>query len=515
MSLLSVRRCSLLPSITLFSAAPLLFFYVSLLLLPCLRVEAESTYLGCFADHFPPFERDLGAMLSLDENHMTPAACEDLCGRRHQFKYFGLQYGMECWCGNQYGQYGEEPAEKCSKPCNGDTRLKCGGELTNSVYQITTEYEPPQPHPDGRPLLGLVMIVKNESHTLPATLLAIAPWIDVYYILDTGSTDGTQDAIRRTLGADKGEVWEEPFIDYGRSRNRALEIAATTKSLGGPPIFSLMLSADETVLNGEGLRKFCEEHRDLRGPNEEAYYVQMDVGWKFDSARLSRTDNQWRYVGRVHEYLASPSGHGSPNLRVPDTYIKFKVTDPERRSAREFIILRILQEEVAEKPTDTRSSFYLARTYNVVGNHSAALAEFERRVSLGGWKEEVYESLYAIAWQKDALGRPWSEIQQAFLDAHQHSPERAEPLYAVASHWYREKKASLAFMFASYATGLSYPTSASLWVQADVYAWQCHMIVGMTGLTVRREEDGAKSLIRALMHRHNDKGMQAQAVKYR
>jgi len=243
--------------------------------------------------------------------------------------------------------------------------------------------------------------------------------------------------------------------------------------------------------------------------------MQMDVGWRFDSARLSRTDKGWRYQGRVHEYLSGPSGRGAPTLRVPSSYIKFKVTDPERRGAREYIILNILQQEVAEKPRDTRSSFYLARTYNVVGNHSAALAEFERRVSLGGWKEEVYESLYAIAWQKDALKRPWFEVQQAFLDAHNHSPERAEPLYAVASHYYKARQHSLAFLFASHAASLSYPVGASLWVQADVYSWQCLMIVGMTGLEVHKEKEGATALLRALAKRPGDQAMTQQAVKYR
>ena len=239
-----------------------------------LHCLVSSELLGCFTDKFAPFERDLDGMVALEESRITPAFCESVCGARHQYKYFGLQYGAECWCGNSYGKHGEESADKCNKPCNGDASLTCGGELTNSVYEITTAYTPAAPHRDGRPLLGLVMIVKNESHTLPATLLAIKPWIDVYYILDTGSTDGTQEAIRRTLGKDKGEIWEEPFIDYGRSRNRALEIAQQAKN---PPIFSLMLSADETVNNGEGLRKFCEEHRDLVAPNEEAYYVRSNA----------------------------------------------------------------------------------------------------------------------------------------------------------------------------------------------------------------------------------------------
>jgi hypothetical protein len=215
----------------------------------------------------------------LEDGRITPSFCESVCGARHQYKYFGLQYGMECWCGNSYGKHGQlvevdgSDAKGCVTPCSGDPSIKCGGENLNSVYEITTAYPRPPPHRDGRPLLGLVMIVKDEAHTLPATLLAIKPWIDVYYILDTGSTDGTQDAIQKTLGPN-GEVWQEPFIDYGRSRNRALEIAQNSEHLGGPPVFSLMLSADETIHNGEGLRKFCEEHRDRRGSIEEAYYVR-------------------------------------------------------------------------------------------------------------------------------------------------------------------------------------------------------------------------------------------------
>jgi hypothetical protein len=182
---------------------------------------------------------------------------------------------------------------------------------------VSPDYDPPA-ETAGRPLLGLVMIVKDEAHTLPSTLITLKPYIDWYYILDTGSTDGTQDAIRRTLGP-KGTIFQEPFIDYGRSRNRALELAATAEN---PPIFSLMLSADETVYNADSLRKFCEENRNSNGPQHEAYYVQMDVGWRFDSARLSRTDKGWRYVGRVHEYLAGPNGRGAPSLRVPNTYIR-------------------------------------------------------------------------------------------------------------------------------------------------------------------------------------------------
>ena len=96
----------------------------------------------------------------------------------------------------------------------------------------------------------------------------------------------------------------------------------------------------------------------------------MDVGWKFDSLRLSRVDNKWRYVGRVHEYLAAPDHKPHETPRVPRTIIKFQITDPERRSKREYKILEILLKDKEDNPQNTRTSFYLARLQHNTSNTS-------------------------------------------------------------------------------------------------------------------------------------------------
>ena len=504
------------PRLLILLALPAL---LSLSLFSLFPMAFSATSLGCYKDVMPTQtappqgERDLGALLFLQED-LTVDFCERECGVRG-FQYFGLQYGSECWCDNRYGKHGAGDDGRCSRPCGGNKAQICGGDLVNSVYEV----DPPRrkapvvPDPSATPLLALVMIVKDEAHTLPSTLISLKPYLDYYYILDTGSTDGTQDVIRRVLG-ERGEIWEEPFIDYGRSRNRVLDIAQQSKN---PPTFVLMLSADETVYNAFSLRRFCEENAAESGEAHEAYPVVMDVGWKFDSLRLSRTSKGWRYVGRVHEYLAAPDQKWHPSLRVPDAYIKFRVTDPVRRGNREYTILKILLQEKEEKPTDTRTSFYLARTYNVIGNHSAALDEFRRRVALGGWQEEVYESLYAIAWQLEALGRPWIEQQQAFLDAYEHSPERAEPLYSIASHYYQDKENALAYLYASHASTLPYPKHAVLWVQQAVYDWQCLFITGMTAhrLGPSRHEQGYRALKQALEKKGGDVMMQRQLERYK
>src|SRR5262249_34775869 len=78
-------------------------------------------------------------------------------------------------------------------------------------------------------------------------------------VLDTGSTDGTQALVRVAFGATPGDVPEEIFVDFGASRSRALEL------LGTQAVFSLMLSGDETLVDGAALRRFCEEHAGAPG----------------------------------------------------------------------------------------------------------------------------------------------------------------------------------------------------------------------------------------------------------
>lgn len=65
---------------------------------------------------------------------------------------------------------------------------------------------------------------------------------------------------------------QEPFVDYGASRNRIMDLASEQPN---PPVFLLMLSADETVYNAKALRAFCEKYRDGAGANHEAYAVSM------------------------------------------------------------------------------------------------------------------------------------------------------------------------------------------------------------------------------------------------
>jgi hypothetical protein len=100
-------------------------------------------------------------------------------------------------------------------------------------------------------LICLCMIVKDAGPLFEKVLNENLNIIDQWCILDTGSTDGTQDVIRRVLKNKKGTLYEEPFVDFMTSRNRCLELAGHTCK------FIIML--DDTYSVRGDLRTFLTE----------------------------------------------------------------------------------------------------------------------------------------------------------------------------------------------------------------------------------------------------------------
>jgi hypothetical protein len=124
-------------------------------------IVVSAEYLGCFQDKFGLSERDLPLALFL-EDIMTYEICEEryamlsftsrshlsvsthsLCPLHFRcamggHQYMGLQFGGECWCGNEsYGKYGKVADADCNSPCSGKRSVMCGGDLRNSVFRVT------------------------------------------------------------------------------------------------------------------------------------------------------------------------------------------------------------------------------------------------------------------------------------------------------------------------------------------------------------------------------------------
>ena len=90
-----------------------------------------ATALGCYKD-----ESDYDLPISASKGMVTSDAlqeCGELCVN---YKYFALEYGKECRCGDTYGKYGKstDAAKDCSMPCDNDSGVTCGGYYFENVY---------------------------------------------------------------------------------------------------------------------------------------------------------------------------------------------------------------------------------------------------------------------------------------------------------------------------------------------------------------------------------------------
>src|SRR5262249_50289970 len=101
--------------------------------------------------------------------------------------------------------------------------------------------------PEPERLLTLTMILKDEAATIGATLATAKPHVDRWIIVDTGSTDGTQDAVRAAMAGVPGELHAEPFVDFATTRNRGLDLCRDATE------FILWMDADDYLDGGKAL----------------------------------------------------------------------------------------------------------------------------------------------------------------------------------------------------------------------------------------------------------------------
>ena len=304
----------------------------------------------------------------------------------------------------------------------------------------------------------LSMIVKDEAHVIRRCLDSVRPVIDYWVIVDTGSTDGTQDIIRAALAGTPGQLMERPWVDFAHNRSEALELARPHGS------YSLIIDADDELIIPAG---FTMPKLDAPGYT----FTIHDSFTRYSRRQMVSNAMTWYYRGVLHEFLESKQISWTRPfplaMRRGDDGARHRDRTTYRRD------VEVLEKALAKENDPfliSRYTFYLAQSYRDCGDKEQALKYYLRRADQGFWEEEVYISLLGAAYLSDAVNAPADEVLSIYDRAIAICPDRAEARHG-ATRYCREKHRTVeGFHYAAAALSIKMPPN-SLFTQPWIYLY--------------------------------------------
>jgi glycosyltransferase involved in cell wall biosynthesis len=335
----------------------------------------------------------------------------------------------------------------------------------------------------------LNMIVKNESKVIRRCLESVKPWIDTWVIVDTGSSDGTQEIIKEYLKEIPGVLYERPWVDFGHNRQEALELAK------GKADYLLFMDADEKLVwqTGSSLLK----------PEKDYYLIEVRGSspdfLSYARYLLVKSCQNWQWKDILHEYLVPP-----PEATTYETLTNvtcftdsdgFRAEDPKKF----YKDAEVLEKALEKDPTNSRYMFYLAQSYCNAKEFEKALSSYEKRASmLYGWAHEVFWSLYTAAYLQEALKKPVELFISNYCKAFQTDPKRAEPLYRLANYYNSVGNHALAYAAAKWAVTLHVP-SDRMYVQSWIYDYGALCALAESALLLGKYEEAIATFQKILV----------------
>ena len=131
----------------------------------------------------------------------------------------------------------------------------------------------------------------------------------------------------------------------------------------------------------------------------------------------------------------------------------------------------VLRRALIDEPDNARYAFYLAQSLRDAGDLPGSIAQYEKRIAMQGWAEEVYFSKLQVAVLKERLTADYAQILAAYLDAYDFRPTRAEAACELARFCRLNKRFALARNFARIAMELPVPEDV-LFIDQAVHAWR-------------------------------------------
>ena len=355
-----------------------------------------------------------------------------------------------------------------------------------------------------QPHIALVMMVKNETKRLHVSLQSVLGYVDSIVIYDTGSTDNTIDILNNfsTTNNIPLRLKQGDFVDFSTSRNVLLEYVDTFMDVD----FLLLLDCNDELKDGNNLRTFSKKYINQNVNTGFLIKQQWFSGQTitYFNIRLLKSRSGWRYNGSVHEWLKDTSERKDneiiekPSIKIDGFYLfQDRTCDDDKSSKRFERDLVLLSEEFKNKPTDTRTVFYLAQTYECLNNNNEALHYYKLRSNMEGFQEEKFHSILRLANNMVKIKMEWEDIIGTYIKAYNHS-KRLEPLIEIIEYYNKIQNWELSYIFCKLALRAQYPNDAILFIDKTCYDYKRYHLLGICGFYINKFKSGRKACLEAI-----------------
>ena len=307
--------------------------------------------------------------------------------------------------------------------------------------------------------LAAVLIVKNEAEHLEKCLSTARPHVDEIVVVDTGSTDGTQEIARQYADVFEEIEWPDSF---SVARNRSFDLASGD--------YIMWLDGDEHIAEDQhwqNIRKTLAEVNVagaevmLRNIVPENQILQADCAYQI---RIVVNDPLIRFEGKVHNQIYRTLQRYHKKTKESIVRIKAEVIhvgyalEQEKMAAKYRERLHLLEQEVENAEDAVRREYYryqLGNAYFMLKKMKKAAETFADLDYRHLTDANAYFTHFMHSFAHSSLGQP----EEAFEHAEammQMNPE--EPggyvLAGEALSQAKQKEAAMTMFLKAYETNL-------------------------------------------------------------
>jgi tetratricopeptide (TPR) repeat protein len=221
---------------------------------------------------------------------------------------------------------------------------------------------------------------------------------------------------------------------------------------------------------------------------KDAYLIKYEGDLQYRQTLLVKSSLNWRYVGVTHEYLHCNDQFNKENF---DGITFTHLGDGTNRLSKFTRDIDLLLKGIEDELNNDRYYFYLAQSYKCVGNYDKAIELFIKRISMEGWEEEVYFSLYQIGLCKILRGDDFYNYVGDLMKAHNFRPSRLEAIYHLIKQYQEKQIYRLGYYLGKMALNKPFPDDI-LFIEKNIYDYLLHDVYSICAYNIGEYDESLK-----------------------